>query len=98
MQNPIDILEENRELFKNVYIDGFNQKGFGVLVVDTNENKTIYIAINELDLLDDHYETEYVHVNITNYFRMNEPVSGYMYICMIIDEEMNIISSDLRND
>tara|TARA_Y100000389_G_scaffold27418_1_gene23523 strand:- start:4110 stop:4406 length:297 start_codon:yes stop_codon:yes gene_type:complete len=96
MENPEDILNDNYNTFKEAFIEGVENKGFGILLVDTNKNNYVFITIEDAELIDDTYNTDtLINKKIIDHFINNPPKENYMYVCMIIDEEMSIISSYL---
>lgn len=96
MENPENILSDNYNTFKEAFIEGFENKGFGLLLVDTNKSSYVFITIEDAELIDDTYNTDTpINTKIVDHFRNNPPKENYMYICMIIDDEISIISSYL---
>ena len=63
-----EILNENKQLFYNIFIDGYNQRGYGVLLADLDDSKTIFLTLDDLYMIDEHYENENISKTIQNIF------------------------------
>lgn len=78
-----DILEQNKEFFLQVYRDGFKQKGFGVLFIDTDIEKIIYLTLDDIYLIEEHYESSDISTPIVDYFNNHDPNPNLMYMFII---------------
>ena len=90
------ILESNNDLFIEMYTNGTSTNGPGLLIVDTSTNKVMFLKVDDLYLLDDNYESEHIKNNVISYLENNELRENYMYIGVIYNENMHIISKQLN--
>tara|TARA_Y100000389_G_scaffold179613_1_gene193834 strand:- start:405 stop:767 length:363 start_codon:yes stop_codon:yes gene_type:complete len=91
-----DILNQNDTLFKVNFIEGVSNQGLGLLIADMHERKSVFVPFEHIGYLNEHYGSDVLSDQVTTHFNQNPPSPDYMYIGIIINGELHIMSKPLN--
>ena len=91
-----DILDQNDTLFKANFIEGVTNQGLGILIADMHERKSVFVPFEHIGYLNEHYGSDILSEQVTTHFNKNTPSPEYMYVGIIINGELHIMSKPLN--
>ena len=91
-----EIINKNKQLFYNIFIDGYKQRGYGVLLNDVDTSQTIFLTIDDLYMIDEHYENDQISKNIQKIFTENNINQNLMILFFIKNGQLIQLNQPLN--